>query len=80
VNLYLLSQTVNTDYENCTDIVVAAESEERAKLIGPYGIWPDDWELSPFPSWAFNPEQVMAEFLGVAKEGTTEGIVLASYK
>jgi hypothetical protein len=37
MNLYLLTQTVNNDYDTFDSAVVAAETEEEARLIHPRG-------------------------------------------
>ena len=37
MNLYLLTQTVNNNYDTFDSAVVAAETEEKARLIHPRG-------------------------------------------
>jgi hypothetical protein len=78
MNIYLLSQEDNIDYDTFDSVVVAAESEEKARLIHPDTLNEDPWEDN-YPSWADSPDNVRVEFLGVAKEGTKEGIILASF-
>lgn len=40
LNLYLISQTVNNGYDTYDSAVVAAASEEEARLI-----YPDNWGM-----------------------------------
>lgn len=76
MKLWKLSQTVNNDYDTYDSAVVAAYSEEEARTIHPsaYYKWGEYYS-----GWALEPSQVMVEYLGQAKEGTTSGVVLASF-
>lgn len=77
MNLYLLTQSQMTGYDTFDAIVVAAEYEEDAKNIFPRHYY-ENWEECR-RTWASSPEQVTAEFLGQAKEGTERGVILASF-
>jgi hypothetical protein len=75
MNLYLLSQDANNDYDTYDSVVVAAESEEEALEIRP--------EEKP-PSWGVSDSWVSKEFIkitkiGVATEGTESGVICASF-
>jgi len=70
MNLYLLSQDQNDDYDTYDSCIVAAADEESAKLITP-GSWGY--------SWCKSPEYVDVELIGKALEGTKEGVILASF-
>ncbi len=81
MNLYLISQKQNTDWDTYDAVVVCAPSEEAAKLINPNRLGADgkdDWD-DPYSSWCSSPEQVSAELIGTAAEGQKEGIVLAAF-
>lgn len=76
MNLYLLTQKVNTGYDTYDSCVVAAESEDDAKTIQPRELEfePDD----SFSDWA-SPEYVFVEYLGVAAESVKRGVICASF-
>jgi asparagine synthetase A len=83
MNLYLLKQSVNNDWDTYDSVVVAAETEDEAQKIHP-SVYNDDldWYKSindDYSSWAFKLEDVEVIFLGVAKEGTESGVILASF-
>lgn len=78
LNLYLISQTKNDDYDTYSDAVVAAENEAQAKTIHPDGRTlppaaaldedgdPIDWQ---YRTWVTNPQDVTARLIGKAAEG-----------
>jgi hypothetical protein len=79
VNLYLISQSENSDYDTYDSAVVAAETEELARNTRPNGEinrpsenWPTDY------SWT-SPENVRVELIGKAKEGTEVGVICFSF-
>jgi hypothetical protein len=75
MNLYKISQAANNGYDTYDALIVAAESEEVARLIHPDdGGWGDRWS-----TWCGNPEEVVVELVGVAAEGIEPGIVLGSF-
>lgn len=55
--------------------IVAAETEEEAKLIHPG----EGWFKYPTIDWADAPEQVHAVCIGEAFEGMPAGVILASF-
>jgi hypothetical protein len=76
MNIYKLSQTQNDGWDTYSDCVVISESENAARMINPnIRGWDDDWS----GKWCSSPDYVTVEYLGVAKEGSVEGIVCASY-
>ena len=75
MNLYLLSQTQNNDYDTYDSCVVASEDRDSAKKINPCN---SEWGYR-FSAWCSSPEHVTVEYLGVAKEGTQEGIIISSF-
>lgn len=85
-------QDRNTGYDTYDSAVVAAESIEDAKRTSPdhYRIWKEDgWHFlysdgssSPetcFSSWTNDPEEVTAEFIGIASVDVKKGVVVASF-
>lgn len=87
MNIYLISQSVNNDYDTFSEAVVVAESEAAARLIHPNGflhwsdklcVWADengkDWRDN---TWA-TPKDVIVEKLGVS-DSNVEGVISASF-
>ena len=84
MNLYLITQDFNIDYDAYEFAVVAAETEEEAKAIHPYDEnMPvlDGHFIGPYclDTWAESVDQVKAEYLGIAKEGTKKGVIVTSF-
>ena len=76
MNLYLISQDVNENYDTYDSAIVAARTNKEARMIHPSGY---DWDgESRYGSWV-SAENVNAKIIGVAKKGTTKGVVLASF-
>lgn len=78
MKLFLISQTENQDYDTFDSVVVAAETEEIASTIHPYfnkDWWDGEWE----DSWCSSPDKVSVKYLGEAAEGTSRGVILASF-
>lgn len=87
--LYLLTQSDRNDYDTYDSCVVVACSPEEAKNISPRGDnyanrnsnehnqWNND---SRFNSWTNNPNNVKAEEIGTAIEGTENNtVIIASF-
>jgi hypothetical protein len=76
MNLYLISQTENIGYDVYDSAIVAAESEEKAKLINP-----DKYNdfTSTYSSWCSSADLVKVTYIGIAAEGITTGVILASF-
>jgi len=75
MNLYLLSQTVNNNYDTYDSCVVAAESEDAARRIHPCGRDVVEWWNQ---TWV-DVKDVKIEYIGTAKEGTERSVILASF-
>lgn len=73
MKLWLISQTVNRDYDTYDSAVVAAETEDDARLIVPHG-----QGYKGQRSWA-DPEDIIVEHIGEAIIGTPAGVVLSSF-
>lgn len=95
MKLWLISQSENDGYDTFYAAVVAAEYEDDARLIHPYGdyVWHGD---APEPGWYRHgadltapwqtpdrtwapPAAVTVKLIGEAVEGTAAGVVLASF-
>lgn len=78
MKLYLISQDKNNDYDTYSDAVVAAKTEERARMIHPGGHKNWDGQADEYSSWC-SAEFVKVEYIGTAKMGTKEGVVCSSF-
>ena len=67
MNLYFISQNVNSGLDTYDSAVVAAETPEEAQRIEPAG-----------HGWATS-DNVEVELIGKAVEGMTKGVIIASY-
>jgi hypothetical protein len=78
MNLYLISQTVNNDYDTYDSAVVCAENEEDAKMIHPGG--EEGWSSH---RKFYNPwcavEEVRCKLIGSAMDDQERGVVCASF-
>jgi hypothetical protein len=77
MNLYLISQEVNSDYDTYSDAVVAAESEDEARSIHPSGV-KNDLTRSTTSDWT-SPENVAVRLIGVATPFTKSGVICSSF-
>jgi hypothetical protein len=83
MNLYLISQNENTDYDTFDSAVVAAPDEETARNIHPYyfeGLinWKEK-KNEQYKSWAYSKEAVKVVLIGKAISGTLQGVICASF-
>lgn len=76
MKLWLISQTMNDDYDTYDSAVVAAETEDEARLIQPseYEKWGEKYS-----SWCEKPEQVTVKLIGDAIPETVAGVICASF-
>jgi len=78
LNLYLISQNVNNDYNTYDKAVVAAPNEEAARNIHPG--WEDMADAGrEFSTWCI-AEQVNVELIGEATEDATQCVICASFR
>lgn len=78
MNIYLLSQEINFDYNTYDSCIVCAENEDEARNIHPdenYG-----WE-SVIKSWVQENEKdkITVELIGKANKNIKKGVILASF-
>lgn len=76
MKLWLISQDENTGYDTYDGAVVAAETEDEARMIIPGG---DTWDDPIRYSWCSTPDKVTVKLIGVAEPGTPAGVVLSSF-
>ena len=88
MKLYLISQTKENGYDTWDSALVAAKSPQRAVKIHPNrntlwkkGKWSNVTDDHYFHSgsWPKDIKYVDAEYLGKAKRGTKEGVIVASF-
>ena len=78
MNLYLLTQDVNMDWDTYDSVIVCAESEEEAVKIHPDGdifVNVRRW----CSGWVIDPSLVKCRKIGVADVSIEKGFVLASF-
>lgn len=75
MNLFLITQNENQNYDTYDAAVVAAEDATQARWTHPNG---QAWDGGKGYSWA-SVEHVMAELVGEALPGTTAGVICASF-
>lgn len=76
MNLYLISQSENTDYDTYDSAIVAASTETVARSTHPS---PCGWE-DRGRTWASSPDKVSVELIGTTDKGYGDGdLVLASF-
>ena len=78
MNLYLLTQDVNMDWDTYDSVIVCAESEEEAVKINPDGdIFGTVRRWGS--GWVKDPSLVKCRKIGVADESIEKGVVLTSF-
>ncbi len=81
MNLYLLTQTDRLGYDTYDACVVVAPDEDTARCMHPGGYDPP-WDidmLGGLGKWAFYPSTVKVQLIGVAVDGTAQGVICASF-
>lgn len=80
MNIYLISQTQNNNWDTYDSAVVAAPSEEIARNMSPF-----DGEIMPreewreYNGWCNSPDLVNVQFLGEAEKYIEQGLICASF-
>jgi hypothetical protein len=78
MNIYKLTN-IDKDangYDTYDSCIVAAESEEQAKMITPDE---EPFEHDKYRTWAYCPELVTVTLIGVATSDVKSGVILASF-
>lgn len=80
LKLYLLSQTVNTEWDTYDSCVVACEDPAAAKKIHPStyktGEW---WNDHSCWDWTHDFDSITCEYLGDAVDGIEPGVICSSF-
>ena len=80
MNIYLLEQKENDDYDTYDSCVVLAETEDEARMLHPdksiYHTKP--WEGTAF-TWASKPEYVKVTLIGVASIERDDPFICKSF-
>ena len=82
MNLYLVSQTTNENYDTYDSFVIAAPDESTARNAHPRTGEPLDWpkvQADSYPEWCRTPEDVTCQLIGVAADGVKPGVLCSSY-
>ena len=81
MNLYLVSQTVNNDWDTFDAIVVCAANENHARKIPPGELrdYMDDEDGDYYGRWARH-EELNVKLIGKALDCMLAGLILASFK
>jgi hypothetical protein len=77
MNIYKLTQNVNTGYDTYDALVVYAKSAERAREIMPYEVD----EKDTYNLWvsSADKDKIKVEYLGKARSNAKEGIIVSSF-
>ena len=78
MNLYLIWQNINEDWDTYDSAVVCANSKKEARMIHPNGA--DDWDgkNGEYDTWC-NIEDVQVAKIGIAYKKIKKGVVCASF-
>ena len=77
--LWLISQTMNQDYDTYDSAVVAAETIKKARYTSPSEFCENwDGKAVAYDSWCA-ADYVKVTLLGLAIEGTKPGVICASF-
>lgn len=81
MNLYLISQTENRDYDTYDSAVVCAPDENAARYMCPTGdvLTKENWADKCRWHWCLSPDVVSVELLGKANKNISVGVVCASF-
>ena len=79
MKIFRISQEQNRDYDTYDSAVVYARSKARARTIHPGDYYSGDPWKNKYSPWCSSPDEVEVEYLGEAKKGAKEGIILASF-
>jgi hypothetical protein len=85
MNLYLVSQDANNNYDTHDSFVCVAEDEGTAQSMNPYGeMWDDEnhrygKDNGMYSTWCKRPDQATVLLIGTALPDAVQGIILASF-
>jgi len=84
MNLYRISQSVNTGWDTYDSAIVAAPDADKARVMHPNGIksrrlgrkTPINFSMG---DWVVYPSDVTVELIGVASEKTQRSVICSSF-
>jgi hypothetical protein len=84
MNLYKISQNVNTDWDTYDSAIVAAPDADKARVMHPNGIKSDRLdrkEPSRFTTgdWVKEIDDVTVELIGIAADGIQRSVICSSF-
>jgi hypothetical protein len=79
MNLYLISQTVNTNYEVFESAIVAAHSEDEARSIHPNGDLYWNGKPDKFNNTWCTKEDVIVKLIGTAADNIMIGVICSNF-
>lgn len=84
LKLYLLKRTDDScHYDIYDSVVVAAFSEDDAKLISPdgyaYNVGTNEYDKLNSGQWVYNLKQIEVKLIGIAGADVLRGVILASF-
>ena len=84
MNIYLLRQDINRDWETYDSAIVSAENEDEARNIHPQLIvdkfTKDVWENSEYYGWVRRDQIHLIKVKLIGKSFVEKGLVLASFR
>ena len=81
MNLYLISQSMNDDYDTYDSAVVAAANEKTTRFMNPGNgkkMTKREWSYS-YSIWCNKPEYVNVKLIGEAAPHINEGVICSSF-
>ena len=79
MNLYLLSQEENINYDTFDSMVVCAKNKVIAKSFHPFGDGKIFEENEKWPSWAITKKGIKISLIGKASKKQLSGIICTSF-
>lgn len=80
MNLYLISQDENNNYDTYDSAIVCAPNEAVARTIHPgYNSTDIKYFHQEYSCWCSSPALVTVELVGIAHPNIPQGVVLASF-
>lgn len=76
MNIYLVSQDENSDYDTFDSFVCHAESEEQARNMLPSEL--EKWG-GAHSAWCSSPDLVSVELVGLSSPGSEVGVICSSF-
>ena len=79
MNLYLISQEENNEYDTYDSAVVAAKDEMTARRMDPTSGKLMTAEKWLWGHWCTSPDKVKVKLIGKAIKGTDKGVICSSF-